>query len=53
MLESSYSGGKMLPNDNKFKRKPKKMFYDIFFNLVYVIKRVYICNVILKTIFLP
>lgn len=29
------------------------MLYDMFFNLVGITKRVYICTVILKTIFLP
>ncbi len=29
------------------------MLYDMFFNLVGISKRAYLCSVILKTIFLP
>ena len=29
------------------------MLYDMFFNLVSITKSVYLCDVILKTIFLP
>ncbi len=31
----------------------QKMLYDMFFNLVGILKSGYLCNVILNTIFLP